>query len=335
MTQPVPTVAVFSLGGTIAMTRESDGDGVVPALGAQQLLDAIPALADLRVTLRVYDFLRKPGASLTVGDVTALHRAITSACTAGADGIVITQGTDTIEETAFLLDLLHNADVPIVVTGAMRNPTLPGPDGPANLTAAILAAADPAMRRTGCSVAMGDEVHSAMHVRKTHTTSTAAFKSPACGPFATVHEGSLRFAWRPQPRNVDQIALTGTEATPRVALLHAALDDDGYLIERLAEYSEGLVVAAFGAGHVPASWLAPLAKVAAAKPVVLTSRIGSGSVLEGTYGFPGSEMSLAEAGLINGGLLTPHQARLALHLLLAAHVPLDRVRGVLFDLGRP
>jgi L-asparaginase len=333
--QPVPTVAVFSLGGTIAMSRGSGADGVVPALGAQQLLDAIPALSDLQVQLRVHDFLRKPGASLTISDVTALHRAIMAACAAGVDGIVITQGTDTIEETAFLLHLMHDTDAPIVVTGAMRNPTLPGPDGPANLIAAILAAADPAMRMTGCSVAMNDELHTAMHVRKTHTTSTAAFKSPACGPFATVQEGRVRIIWRPRPRKVHEAALTGTEATPRVALLQATLDDDGYLIGHLAEHSEGIVVAAFGAGHVPASWLAPLAELAVVKPVVLTSRIGSGSVLEGTYGFPGSEMSLAEAGLINGGLLAPHQARLALHLMLAAHTPFDRIRRTVYELGRP
>jgi L-asparaginase len=330
-----PTVAVFSLGGTIAMTRDPNSGGVVPALGARQLLGAIPQLAELGVRLEVSDFLRKPGASLTVEDLLGLHRAILDVCADGAAGIVITQGTDTIEESAYLLDLLHGEDAPIVVTGAMRNPTVPGADGPANLTAAIVAAADPAMRGTGCSVAMNDELHTALHVRKTHTTSPAAFQSPACGRFASVREGRLRMAWNPRAQR--PLFLDPPEPgspIPKVAVVTAGLGDDGRLLEPIAQACDGLVLAAFGGGHVPAAWLPTIARFAPTMPVVLTSRIGHGSTLEGTYSFEGSEMSLEKAGVINGGILAPYQARLALRLLLARGTDLAAIRTTVYALGR-
>jgi L-asparaginase len=335
VTEAEPTVAVFSLGGTIAMTRDSDGGGVVPALGARQLLDAIPQLADLGVRLEVHDHLRKPGASLTVEDLLGLHSSILKVCAEGANGVVITQGTDTIEESAYLLDLMHGDNAPIVVTGAMRNPTLPGADGPANLTAAILAAAHPGMRNTGCSVAMNDEVHAALHVRKTHTTSPAAFQSPATGPFATIREGQVCMAWSPRTQPPLLIEPPTTRSpTPNISVVTAGLGDDGGLIEPIANASDALVLAAFGGGHVPSAWMSALGRFAPTMPVVLTSRIGHGSALESTYGFAGSEMSLDKLGVINGGILAPYQARLALRLLLARDTDLAAIRTTVYALGR-
>jgi L-asparaginase len=328
-------VAVLSLGGTIAMTRAADATGVAPALGAAELLAAIPTLADLDVEIEVRDVLRIPGASLTIPDIARMSAAVREMVQAGADGVVITQGTDTIEETAFLLDLLYDGGAPVVVTGAMRNPTMPGPDGPANLTAAITAAADPTLQGAGCLVVMQDEVHAAARVRKSHTTSPGAFASPGAGPLGVVREGRvhLRSAARAYPRTLLPTPDPDT-AMARVLVHTATLGDDGAILDILAERCDGLVVAGFGAGHVPASWLEHLMALVDAIPIVLTSRIGNGSVLDGTYAFPGSETSLYELGVIGGGTLTAFQARLALTLLLTAGADRDTIVQSIGRLGQ-
>ncbi len=314
MTESVRNVAVFSLGGTIAMTTDPTTGGVVPALSAHELLAAVPALATSGIGLKVRDFRRLPGASLTFEDLTALSAAITVELETGdVDGVVITQGTDTIEETAFLLELYHGHEQPVVVTGAMRNPTLPGADGPANLYAAVLAAADPGLRAAGCLVVLGDEIHSADRPQVPH-------HQPRC-----LHLTSKRpdRADRGEPgadggRPTARGPLVGApDREARVGLYVVTLGDDGALLDLWDGNCDGLVVAAFGVGHVPERLVEGLTKLASRIPVVLASRIGNGPVLSDTYGFPGSEKDLLGRGLIGAGDLGPYQARLLLQALLA------------------
>ena len=182
-------VGVFGLGGTIAMTR-APGGGVSPALSAAELLAAVRGLDNIGAELRTVDFRRKPGASLSFGDLFELAAAINGALDSGCRGVVVIQGTDTIEEVAYVLDLLLDTDAPVVVTGAMRNPTMAGADGPANILAAILVAISPDARGMGCLVVLGDQVHAARWVQKTHTASPAAFACRSrCG---TGHRPSVR-----------------------------------------------------------------------------------------------------------------------------------------------
>ncbi|MFI7025745.1 asparaginase [Micromonospora sp. NPDC049900] len=314
-TAPPPRVVVFGLGGTIAMTS-STGGAVSPALSTQQLVDAVPGLADAGIDIEVVDFRRRPGASLTITDITELTAAATDALANGANGVVVTQGTDTIEETAYLLDLLHHRPEPLVVTGAMRNPTLAGADGPANILSAIHTAASTHAREQGCLVVFADEVHAARWVTKTHSTSGDTFRSLDTGPLGYVLEGTLRMLTRVPHRLTLPPPHLAEHA--RVGLHTVTLDDDPTVLDAIGARVDGLVIAGFGVGHVPEPLVDTLGTLAGRIPVVLASRAPAGPTLTRTYGFPGSEQDLITRGLIPAGWLHPYKARILLRALLNA-----------------
>ena len=318
-----PCVAMFTLGGTIAM-QATQGQGAAPALSASDLLAAVPGLDHADVELRLQDVTNKPGASLSFGDLFGLADAIGAAVGDGFARVVVIQGTDTIEETAYLLDLLVACDAPVVVTGAMRNPSLAGPDGPANILAAIRVAASGCARGLGCVVVMNDQIHAARWVAKAHTASPAAFISPGFGPLGHIAEGRVYIPVRLRDRSPAFSPVPRRKV--RVGLATIALGDDDVLIDAVAEHVQGLVVAAFGAGHVPAGTVTCLATLAARMPVVLASRTGAGPVHHHTYGFPGSETDLLARGLISAGYLAPLKARLLLHLLIATGADSTQIR---------
>jgi len=314
MTAPLPRVLVLALGGTIAMTPDASG-GVQPTLTGEALAAAVPAL-DRMAQLEVRSFRQLPGAHLGFDDLAALAEAIRTAAAGGVHGVVVTQGTDTIEETAFALDRLVGGDLPVIVTGAMRHPTLAGADGPANLLAAVQVAACGDARGLGCMVVLNDEIHAARFVRKTHTSSPSAFRSPTAGPLGAVVEGRARILLRPEA-----IAALGEGAeampTARVALATAALGDDGAAIRALAQAGfDGLVVEALGGGHVAPAVAQALEAMAARIPVVLASRVDAGETLACTYGFVGAEIDLQRRGLMRAGWLDGVKARVLLTLLL-------------------
>lgn len=309
-------IVVLSLGGTIAMTPDHAGGGAVPSLDAADLVAAVPGLGEA-ARLRARSFRRVPGAHLTLDDVVALAAEIAAELEGGADGVVVTQGTDTLEEVAFALDLLVRSDKPVVVTGAMRAPHLAGADGPANLLAAVQAASAPALHGVGTVVVLNGEIHAARLVIKGHTQSPDAFVSPLGGPLGWVAEGKPRLALRPGGR--PELGLRADLRPGRVALLAAWLGDDGTLVAAAAASGyDGLVLEALGGGHLPAAMLEAVDAAIGVMPVVLASRTQAGEVLRETYGFEGSERDLFARGALSAGWLNGRKARILLALLLGA-----------------
>jgi len=322
---------VLALGGTIAMTGTAGG-GVAPALGAADLTDALPSRPQ-GIRLESSTFRTTPGAQLDLTDMVELRDRIDELFADGVDGVVVTQGTDTIEETAFALDLLSDAGRPVVVTGAMRHPGLSGADGPANLLAAIELAATEEARDVGVLVVMDEVVHAARFVRKAHTLRPSAFVSAGAGPVGWVAEGRARVPLRPAGRL--HLDVRGNHQVPPVALLTAGLGDDGRLARVAVELGyQGAVVAGFGAGHVPVQQAEYLGDLAQQVPVVLASRTGAGETARSTYGFPGSERDLLGRGLIGAGSLDPFKARVLLSYVLALGWPLDRIAAAYERLTR-
>jgi L-asparaginase len=319
-----PRVAVGSLGGTIAMTSDT-GAGVVPTLGADELLAAVPELETV-ASLEAATLAVLPSASLGYRDVLGALAWARKAVDGGARGAVLVQGTDTLEETAYLLDLFWDRLEPLVVTGAMRSPQRPGSDGPGNLLASVTTAAHRASRDLGVLVVMNDEIHAAARVGKGDSTAVEAFNSPVFGPLGRLVEG--RPVYGNRPARHPHLPLPDEAANdPRVALLTTHLGDSGELLDMVigADY-DGAVLAALGVGHVPMPVAEAVSRATERFAVVLATRIGAGSTAERTYGFVGSETDLISRGAVPAGWLSAVKARLLLWALLRLGCPPSQIR---------
>jgi L-asparaginase len=316
----LPRVAVFTLGGTIASSADS-GEAATVRITGPELLGTVPQASSI-AAIEVHSVKMVPSGDLRLPDVFKLRSLIETAVESGVDGVVVTQGTDTLEETSYALELITEFEAPIAFTGAMRNSSIPGSDGPANLLAAIRVAASPKARGLGTVVVFNDEIHSSQHVRKSHTSSPSTFASPAIGPLGYVSEDRVRILMRPNGRLHIRVSARAPQA--RIGQVTVFFDDDGALIEAVPSLGyQGLVLAAFGGGHVPA-WTVPiLTKVAEDIPVVFTSRTDAGESLRQTYAYPGSETDLIAHGLIPAVSVSTAHATVLLRLLLMAGIERD------------
>lgn len=312
-------VLMVSLGGTITMTPGA-GAGLVSTLNAADLVRSVPGIERV-AKIETLSPMGVASASLAVDDLIGVARLLDERLAADIDGVVVIQGTDSIEETAFLFDLLVRSDKPVVVTGAMRGPTSPGADGPANLMAATIVAASPEAAGLGTLVVLNDQVHAARFVHKMHTALPSAFASPLAGPIGLVAEGRAAFHLRLS--RTAQIVLpsaaagSGQAADAPVALLRIALGDDGRLLQALPGLGfRGLVIEGMGAGHVPAALAPMVGDLVPAMPVLLSSRVAAGPSFTRTYGYPGSEIDLLGRGALSAGALGGLKARILLMLLL-------------------
>jgi len=305
-------VCVLSAGGTIAMV----GDRAVPALDGAALVAAVPELRDV-AGLEARSVRNLPGPHVGLEDARAIACAALAAAAEGF-GVVVTHGTDTLEETAFLCDLMYARAEPIVFTGAIRPASAPGADGSANLLDAVAVAASEAAAGLGVVCVFAGEVHAARGVRKTASAAPDAFGSPLGGPIGRVADGRVTIHARPDRR----AALVVPRLDARVPIVPTALGDDGALLRIAAADADGVVFVALGAGHVPVPVLAELRAAAAVVPVVVTCRPERSVLLRHTYGFEGSEGDVRGSGAIPAGALSPQAARVK--LLAALGAGLDR-----------
>jgi L-asparaginase len=307
---PVREVTVLAAGGTIAMAGEG---AAMPRLDAAALVAAVPALAAV-AGLQARTLGSWPGVQVSADDALEIARAAAAAAAAGR-GVVVTHGTDTLEETAVLCDLLHGADAPVVLTGAIRPASAAGADGPANLLDAVRAAGDRSTAGLGALVAFAGELHAARSVRKSDSVSPRAFSSPRGGPIGRVAEERVEVWSAPSRRPPLPVA----QLDARVDVIAAGLGDDGALVQAAsAAGADGIVAVLLGAGHAPPAFLAACRAAAAQIPVVACVRPECGRILRATYGFAGAEGDVRRAGMILAPALSPAAARITLMACLGA-----------------
>ena len=302
----MPRVVAIFTGGTISM-RDAGG-GNRPTLGGDALLATVPGI-DAIAEVEPIDWGLVPASHLSFDQVLDVGRVLErELARPDVDGAVVVQGTDVMEETAFAWDLLPLPAKPVVVVGAMRSASQDGYDGPANLHAAIVAAASPQLASQGVIVAMAGELHAADDVRKTHTHALDTFKSPNAGRLGVVTDAGVTLERERSPVHLPAIP---TAAALPVPLVTAVLDDPPGAVPPDAA---GVVIAATGGGNTPAVYL-ELARslLARSVPVVLTTRCPTGQVLPG-YAFPGGSTEWWEAGAIFSGTLAAIKARVLVAL---------------------
>ena len=316
-----PFVSLLVAGGTIGERRNTSNIAVGAGIGAEQFLREISPTS-LGCEVRGVDLPYKRSDDMSIADIVELSTAVTHELQSGAKGVVVTHGTDTLEETAFGLDLLVASDAPVVMTGAMRPHDDQGADGLANLRAALQVASASASRGTGTLVVFDQTIHAARFVHKVSTSSLHGFASRSCGPLGWIAEGRVRIPLRPSPQRRIRLHLS---RVPEVAIAKAFIGGSGLNYEALSKPTcAGLVVEGFGGGHVPASTTDLLETLSASIPVAITTRVPEGEILRSTYGGIGDEVDLRRRGLMSGGILSAAKAHVLLSLLLMSEESLGQ-----------
>ncbi|HEX6629690.1 MAG TPA: asparaginase [Gemmatimonadaceae bacterium] len=308
-------IPLLFTGGTISMRHDPAAGGAVPALSAGEIVAAtrgIEAVAEVALE----EWGAHPGPHMTPERQWALRGRIAELLARPeVQGVVVTHGTDTMEETAYLLARSLPTGKPVVLTGAMRSGSDLGWDGPVNLLDSVRVAAAPCAGTYGVVVTMGGRVFSGLDVMKAHTHMPDAFESPGLGPVGVVDDGRVIFR--------RALAAVSEPLTPQglclpVDIVPAYAGADSRLLDAVRQSARGVVIAALGRGNVPPAMVPGIERcLAAGLPVVVASRSPRGRVGP-TYGYPGGARRLLEAGAMLAGSRRPQQARTDLMLALGA-----------------
>ena len=308
-------------GGTISMQRDERAGGNVPALDGAALVERTPGLRDLGPIV-IDDWGRYPACHMDQAKLWELREHVrrVAAGELGAvpQGIVIAHGTDTIEETAYLLARTLDSPAPVVITGAMRTAGDAGWDGPRNLTDAVRVAADPASRGLGTVVVFAGKILAGHQATKVHTSDLDAFAAPHGSPLGQVSGLGPTFASGSGTRPG---VLNPKGLSSRVALVPVITGDGGELLDAARPLFDGVVIEGYGSGNCPPGILPAVGRwLGDGKPVVLASRCTGGEV-SASYAFPGGGASLIRMGVIPAGPRSSAQGRMELAIALSAGVP--------------
>ncbi|MDR0478850.1 MAG: asparaginase [Burkholderiaceae bacterium] len=327
--EPLPRVIVLATGGTIAGRadpRSAVGYNAGGVTG-EQLVASVPGL-DRLAALDVEQIANVASQDMSEAIWLALAARIRRIIDWDeADGIVITHGTDTLEETAFFLHLTLPASKPVALTGAMRPSDAPDADGPANLRAAVQAAASPQSQGRGVLVVMGSDIYDPRRIVKTHTTAVQAFESPETGPVGAVDPATIRyFAPAPAARRAP-LAIPQTVPLPRVAIVYAYAGMDAAPITHAVQNgARGIVLAGLGNGNAPQVVLTALNRATRqGVAVVRATRVPAGEVNRNV------EVDDDASGFVAAGGLNPQKARVLLQLLLSNGVTAPAALQRAFD----
>jgi len=319
-----PRVAIIFTGGTIASKLSDAFGGVVPALSASDILDAVPQIRQL-ADIEAVEYGKFPGPHMTPERMfevrTIAHRLLARD---DISGVVVTHGTDTLEETAFLLDCTIDSPKPIVVVGAMRNSSEPDWDGPRNLRDAVAIACNPQFRGMGTLVCLAGVINAASEVTKTDTEEVNTFRSLDFGPLGRISNGvPIRYRMP-----IHRQTFPTQRMPSNVPLIKCYAGMDGSMVRDAVERgAEGIVIEAMGVGNVPPPVFYELvAAVERGIPVVLVSRCPVGRA-EHIYAYEGAGKHLYQAGVIFADFLNGQKARIKLLCALGAGYSIDQIRA--------
>jgi len=315
MSHHIRRVLILTTGGTIAMRHDPALGGALPKMGASDFASALPRELLDNVELESAEIVNLPSSHFTLDTLWQIRQAVEAAVgRPEIDGVVVTHGTDVLEETALLLDLTIDTPKPVVLTGAMRTATQVGYDGFANLAAAVRVAASADARDLGTLVVLNDEIHAARFVTKGHTLRLDTFHSPAWGPLGRVEGDRVVVGSRVARRFIRCPALE-----TRVELLKLTVGAQPAALEDLlAREVRGVVIEALGGGRIPPWWFATIeGAIRAGVTVVVGSRCPSGRVWD-PYGYPGAVRDAVAAGCLLAEGLNGQKARIKLMVVLGA-----------------
>ncbi len=323
-------VVVIFNGGTISMTVDPRIRAAVPTLSGEEIMSMVTGIENY-AEIESYTFSNLPGPHVTPKLMMDLSKYVQSFLSReDICGVVVTHGTDSLEETAYLLDLTIDNSKPVIVTGSMRNSSELGYDGPANLAASICTAISEEARNRGVLVCLNDELNCAGEVTKSHSMHLNTFQSPEFGPIGVIDNNEAIF-YRDNLKK-DHIITDLIET--RVDLIKVCAGMDAKLIDFcVQEGARGLVIEAMGRGNIPPK-MAEGVKIAIKKGVVvvMVSRCFKGRVLD-SYGYPGGGKELRNAGVIFGDILPGQKARIKLMLALASTTNIEKIE-YMFECGR-